>query len=391
MFNSWIAYNKDELINLIIKSKAQNWCKSEVISKEQNEEIALAHPSNLYSPSVPLRIWYFIFTLFGGLTAAGPFGLLFSDIGGKGIRVLMIVLGVVMVIITDRLIIVKNHYKSGMVEAGIYAGFILILSGIFMFEPDTMYVYPLLSLVIATFVAIRYMNITALFFAVFFLGWLVFQVLHDLGGLFEALLPFELMALFGGLYLLIQKLKTRENVFFWEDQFILLDSLSLLIFYIVGNYFVVRELSIEMMDLHLKEDEDIPFAFLFYGLIVLIPILYLYIGFKSKSILFIRMSLIVTLITILTFRYYFSIGHPEITVTVGGALMLILGLVGMNYWKEDKHSFTRKLVLKDKWANPEGADFIVSQTMSTNSGDSNPVDEIGGGGSFGGGGASCKF
>jgi uncharacterized membrane protein YgcG len=168
------------------------------------------------------------------------------------------------------------------------------------------------------------------------------------------------------------------------------EALSLLLIYAAGNYLVVRELSIELMDLFLEEGNDIPFAYIFYALTVLIPIGYLYFGIKHKDIVLLRVSLLVLAFSVFTFKYYYGFGHPEITLTVAGIVLLVITILLLNYLKTIRYGFTRENILGEKWANVNAEAFIISQTMGGNQ-VTTPEQFKGGGGGFGGGGATGSF
>jgi uncharacterized membrane protein YgcG len=196
--------------------------------------------------------------------------------------------------------------------------------------------------------------------------------------------------IFTPLYFFIRKLKKQEPLKFWHNNLLIVESLSLLFIYAAGNYLVVRELSVELMDLYLETGADIPFAFIFYGLTVLIPIAYLYFGIKYKNIVLLRVSLIVLAFSVFTFKYYFSLGHPEITLTVAGLTLLAISIALLNYLKIARNGFTREKLLTEKWGSMNAEAFIISQTMG---GNQVTVKEQfkGGDGSFGGGGATGSY
>jgi uncharacterized membrane protein YgcG len=160
--------------------------------------------------------------------------------------------------------------------------------------------------------------------------------------------------------------------------------------YLAGNYLVVRELSVNLMDLSLTEGQDIPFSFIFYSLTVLFPVLYLYFGVKNKDMVLLRISLLIFGLSVFTFKYYYGFGHPEITLTIAGLILSCITLILFNYLKVMRNGFTREDVLSSKWANANVEAFIISQTLG---GNQVKVDESfqGEGGSFGGGGSSGSF
>jgi uncharacterized membrane protein YgcG len=204
------------------------------------------------------------------------------------------------------------------------------------------------------------------------------------------MVPFVMILLFIPLYCYSKKLGQRSHLAAWNNNLILVEGISLIVIYLSGNYLVVRELSIELMGLALEDGEDIPFAIVFYALTVIIPITFLYFGLRKKDVVLLRVSLILIAFSVFTFKYYYGFGHPEITLTVAGAVLTIASVLLLNYLKVTRHGYTRENLLSEKWGDTNLQAFIVSQTMGGNQVTPEQGFE-GGGGDFGGGGASGKF
>jgi hypothetical protein len=141
--------------------------------------------------------------------------------------------------------------------------------------------------------------------------------------------------------------------------------------------------------MYLAEGQDIPLAYLFYALTVIIPVLYLYAGIKNRDMILLRVSLVVIAFSVFTFKYYYSLGHHEITFTIGGAILIGVSLYLYRYLKTIKGGFTAENILSSKWSNLQAEAFIVSQTLGGNKVEEAPAQ--GGGGGFGGGGSTDRF
>jgi uncharacterized membrane protein YgcG len=147
-----------------------------------------------------------------------------------------------------------------------------------------------------------------------------------------------------------------------------------------------------MMNLYLGPDQDIPFAIIFYILTAIIPIVYLYLGIHTKDVVLIRVSIFLVALSAFTFKYYFSFGHPEITLTIAGGLVLTITLLLLNYLKISKYGYTRENLLSEKWGDMNVEAFIISQTVGGNQVDAVASQgDSGGGGEFGGGGSTDSF
>ncbi len=393
MTNLIFAYNIPKLEKRNVLSEARNLFKSNVLNEEQWSKIKVEFTTNLYTPSVTMRVLLFIVSLIGMSTIMGPIGLIVGDVGASGYQVLAFLLGISLLLFVEKVLIKDSfHYKSGVTEAGIYAGMSFIAFALLGTKSHSMLVYPIVGFLLTAFVAIRYLNLTALVLTIGFFGWILFQVLSDIGGVAQALMPFVFMTSFGLIYWGSEKVRVKLSAEFLNDQFIILQTISLFLFYLAGNYFVVRELSIKMMGLTLSEHQDIPFAFVFYGLTALVPIGIIYWGIKHKSVLMIRVALLTIALSVITFKYYFSLGMPVLTITIAGAILVIVALLLLNYLKQVRNGYTRERLLDNKWSSPDMMAFVASQTLGGNQGSGSVSDELQfGGGKFGGAGAGGNW
>ena len=393
MIDLIIAYDIAELEKKTVLNEAENLYRSGLLNDEQRQKTGEVFASKLYTPSLFMKVLLFVFSLVGMTTIIGPIAAIIGNVGRSGFQFLALLLGIFLIFFTER-ILIKNkfHFNSGITEAGIFSGLLFIAFGILGSQPDNGILYPVVGFILAAFAAIRYLNLFALVLTIGFFAWIIFKILTAIGGVAEALIPFVFMATFGLLYWFSIKLqKILANVIF-EKQFILLKTISLLFFYVAGNYFVVRELSIRLMGLNLSGEDDIPFAFLFYLLTALVPVGYLYWGITRKSILLIRVGLLAIALSVITFKYYFSLGPPVITITVSGIVLIAIALTLLNYLKQMRGGFTREQLIIEKWSSQDLAAIIASQTLGGNK-VSEPVSEepLFNGGRFGGGGAGGSW
>ncbi|MBU2951359.1 hypothetical protein KO493_11685 [Tamlana agarivorans] len=391
MNKSYIAYDIKALENKKILSKSQSLYKSKLISEKQWEDIREAFSTNLYSPSVFMRVLLFILSYLGFSTAAVPFGFIFMDLDNFGFQILFTIIGVLLLFLTEKILIKdKHHYLSGITEAGLFSGFSFIALGLLFNEPENILVYPIVLFVLSALASIRYLNRVTLLLAIAFLGWIIFQILIDIGGYAKALIPCAFMLYFGTIYLGAIKFEKKLVSIIFEDFFIILKSIALTCFYIAGNYFVVRELSIELMGVELTEAEDIPFSYLFYAFTILIPLCFLYWGIKKKTILLIRVGLITIALSIITLLYYFNTLTPVVTITLIGAMLITTALLLFNYLKNPRYGFTRENIILKQSHSKDLTAFIASQTLGGHNTPTETESYFGGGG-FGGGGANSNW
>ncbi len=385
------AYNESLVYHLAVIKVSKKWWKHGFIEKQQFENIQQAYAVQLYNPNLIIRILLFIATLFAlsGITVF--LGLIVAEMNEDVIAIACSTYGIVSFFLLEKLFINKNHYKSGVTEAILYhsCGFTIGgLSGITDF--DNMHVILWSCLIVFSFSAIRYLDLLCTLAATVSFAGILFFEFYNIGGIFQQIIPFVFIAGFTPIYFWVKKLKQRINLRLWRNNFLMIESISLLFIYAAGNYMVVRELSVSMMNLEIIEGGDIPFAFIFYTLTVIIPMMYLYFGIKKKDMVLLRVSLIVLAFSVFTFKYYYSLGHPEITLTFAGLVLIGITITVMRYLKIMRNGFTRENILSEKWGNMSVEAFVISQTMG---GNQSNVDHpsMPGGGSSGGGGASSSF
>ncbi len=386
------AYNETGLYNLAVVKEAKRWSNQDLIEETQLATIRETYTSPFYHPNFIIRVLLFVATLLALSGVSGFLGLMISNMGEDVFPFACLLYGLVSFIFLEKIFIGNNHhFKSGVTEGMLYhaCGF-TIVGLVWMADFDTHFVL-LTCFVVFSFTAFRYLDLLTTIAAILSFAGILFYTCYDAGGIFQQIIPFVFIIAFGVLYAVVKKMKARKAFQFWSLNLLILEGLSLLFIYVAGNYLVVRELSVELMDLYLEEGQDIPFAFIFYGLTVIIPAAYLYFGIKNKDIVLLRVSLIVIAFSVFTFKYYFSLGHPEITLTLAGAILLGITLLLFNYLKTIRHGFTRENHLAEKWGNLNLQAFIVSQTLGGNQAVASEQVETGGGGTFGGGGSTDSF
>jgi len=383
------AYNKQWLYHLAVIKEAKRWLKANLITQQQLTTIKENHPVSFYHPNLIVRVLLFVATVLALFGVTGFLALIFLEGTDKDtLAIASFIYGVISFVVLEGAFIRTNsHYKSGVTEAMLYHSIGFVIASVSDFDEQ---VILWTCLVVFSFSAVRYLDWICTIAAVGSSAGVLFYECYNLGGIFQQIIPFAFIFSFTIVYGLTRQLKSNDRFKLWINNLILVESLSLLLIYAGGNYFVVRELSVEMMGLVIEENQDIPFAFIFYTLTILIPVIYLYFGIKRKDVVLLRVSLIVIAFSAFTFKYYFSLGHPEITLTIAGLILLGVSISLLNYLKVTRYGITRENLLNEKWANANAEAFVISQTMGGNQISTTAGDQSGGGDS-GGGGASTSF
>ncbi len=386
------AYNEVNLYNLAVIKESKRWSSQGLIEEVQLKNIEQEYPCSFYHPNIIIRILLFIATLFALSGVTGLLALLFGKLGEGIVATGCLMYGTFSFVILDRVLVNQyRHYKSGVTEALLYHACGFAIVGLSWMADFNTYFVLITCLLVFSYAAVRFLDLLTTVAAIGSLAGLLFYACYEAGGIFQQVIPFVFILCFGSVYVITRKLKKHNHLKFWLLNMMIVEVISLLLVYAAGNYLVVRELSINLMNLELVGGQDIPFAFLFYALTIIVPFALLYTGIKHKDVLALRVSLIAIAFTVFTFKYYYGFGHPEITLTVAGALLFGIGMLLFNYLKKMRGGFTRENHLAEKWANLNLQAFVISQTLGGNQSGVGSQIETGGGGKFGGGGSTDSF
>lgn len=384
------VYHPQHLYNLAVIKEARRWWKAGFITSENLSQIQDQYKAPFYHPNVMIRILLFVATLLAISGVTGLLGVFFSNLEDELIAIGCALYGIASFVVLEKAFIKNNHYKSGVTEAILYhaCGFTIGgIAGIADFDYVSLTVWT--SAIVFGFAAVRYLDLVSTTAAILSFAYAIFHHFYSAGGIFQHIIPFVFILVFGAGFFLMRSLRNDPLNNVWGNVLIVSESLCLLLAYAGGNYLVVRELSINLLNLQLEPQQDIPFAMVFYILTIILPISYLYFGIKRKDIVLIRVSLFMVAFSVFTFKYYYSFGHPEITITLAGAIVLIVTLVLMNYLKVIRNGYTRENLLSEKWASMNVQAFVISQTMGGNIAPEQA--DMPGGGASGGGGATDRF
>jgi hypothetical protein len=102
--------------------------------------------------------------------------------------------------------------------------------------------------------------------------------------------------------------------------------------------------------------------------------------------------MVLLVLTVLTFQYFFSLGHPEILVTVAGAALVIFAYVVIRLLKRGNLLFTYTQDVEEPEEDQELESFVINETFAKSVQSQASVGENPfGGGQFGGGGSTGNY
>lgn len=388
-----IAYNPQWLNNLLLRAQAEKAAAAHCISEEEKQAVFAAHPAGFYTPNVFVRVGLFILTVVILVFGMGLISLLFLSSGSEKIFGGMFVFFGLCFYGGLELMVSKNHYRSGVDDALLWTSAACIIGGINALGPVAAEVNAVIVFFTASFLFLRFTNAVMAAIAALSLLALLFLVLTRWGPAASAITPFVLMPAAALLYFLSKKLLRAPQWKQYTDGLMLVAITALVCIYVAGNYFVVREASIEMFNLSLAEGQDIPLGWLFWLFTLAIPLLYILRGIQQKDAVLLRVGLLLVAAIVFTVRYYYHVLPAETAMVLGGILFIAIAYALIKYLHTPKHGFTYKEQKADKnfMDRLQVESLVIAQTFS---GPVQPGSDTGtrfGGGSGGGGGATGDF
>jgi hypothetical protein len=395
---AFYAYKPEWAFSTALRQRAARWQRQQLISPEQLASIEATYPLDYYQPVWPLRVGLFLFAVLG-LSMAGGFSFLIT---GNSPLAATFLHCIVCFVVLELLIKERRFYHSGADNALLYTGLstavglIAYVSSTYLWpnhldqQFTPVYAIPPLLLVLALLLAATVRYADALVMAVATgVALLVAAIIsiHIPFGL--ELLPFLMMGAAGALLLMqrrwVRHLAGTHLADYYANCLLMLKVVSLAVFYLAGNYLVVREGNAELHNL--SASEQVPFAPVFYALTAGIPLVYIIMGLRRADRPMLLLGLLALAFSIFTLRHYRSLMPPEIAAVGAGLLLTVLAGALLRTLRPARFGLTSEPDDEPRHFNLEN--LIQAQTAHA------PNAPVGGfefgGGQSGGGGATGQF
>ncbi|MCR6639197.1 MAG: hypothetical protein NVV82_09485 [Sporocytophaga sp.] len=401
-----ITYNKKSLENLRLLKQAKVWKEKQLFSEPTFDKIQGTYINDLYTPNFFIRVGLFLFT---SILISASLGLItlitFSDSNADvGLTFRILIYAIITGFATEMVIKEKKFFRAGVDDALQYATVGLFITAITIFidslnrynyydepyynENDNIIQVLAIALPILIFFATRYVDrlITAMAFGV--LIYLIFDLVSNSGPIGKAVCPFAICLTTFLIYQLVKRYAYAEKWIIWKDNFNIIELLCLLTLYLSVNYFIVRELNAVLNNDY--SSAQIPLAWLFYVTTATIPLLYIYFGVTKKDRLQLQLGMLLITFAVFTFKYYFSLGHHEITITLAGVFMIGVAWVVNKLLKTPKIGLTvNKDDLENEFNLSDAEAVVIAETLGKGSAQQDNFEF--GEGNFGGGGSGGRF
>lgn len=403
-----IAYDKALLDNVYLDEEANRLKKAGFVSPEQYKQFSYQLLKLKSQNNIFIRIGFFIlgcmlYSSICGFLSLLWFGICDGLFVNTGDRNAAYIFGIYILFILgfgakEFMSRKMNYFGFGLDDAFILGGILALLIAVALtFEQnyDPNYLFVIISMAIASSVAyLRYLNLSLALLACIGItgsvGYLVFDYLI----IGKAILPFVMMLLAGISYFLSKKGLQNLTVPYYYKGLKLAKGFCLIVFYLAGNYFVVREANASLsQDYYEGGSPEIPFAMIFWCFTFIIPILYLIFSLKNKDRMMLWIGFLAMCFSFFTFRTYHHVLPPEVALTIGGLVVFAFTYFSIKKTKYNETGITFKA---DRFTNPNAfanLQILVAASQFGLKPEATVTDspmEFGGGG-FSGGGSSGEF
>ncbi|MGA9636920.1 hypothetical protein [Flavobacterium sp.] len=386
-----IAYNKTELENQFLIEEAHSLYKAGFISKENYTTIEDQLPTVKKQKNILIRL---------GMTVLGVF--LYSSICGfltlvglsqiddnfNFLLYLYAIIGFAGVEFYAK----QNYKEQGLDDTFLIGGQGLLAIAIGMTTNGYELVIASIATAIALLTYIRYINLNSVYIFCISSTATIAYTLFEIGSMGKIILPFALMLFAVALYIVSQKLIQKIVFPLYHKGIVVVKNFSLVLFYLSGNYLVVRELSVALLGNEIAPNSDIPFAWFFYAFTFIVPAIYIVYGLRDKKRSMLWIGFVATVFSIYTIRYYHHLLPTEVALTVGGLLLFCITYFSIKKIKDKTSGITFH---PDRFIN--SSDFIHTEALILTSQfglkpevhTESPMEF--GGGDFSGGGSGGSF
>ena len=385
-----LAYNKTTLENLAIHEAAEEAADVNLISAQKENEIKIHYPIDLYSPNIFVRIGLGLLTIFIVLSSAGLIGLMTNFESPTFILFLFAAGSFAML---TYMTATKKHFNSGVDHILMAATIIFLTAAFLQMLPLHINDNILASAVICIISLCFFLRFADSIMAIVSFGAVVVLMLNIslyFGAASGMLLSFAVMAFTAILYFVLQNNKSNRLTIYYSKPILVLQLLALATFYIAGNIYVVTEFLKEFLPGAGSTSLPLWFRYFLWAFTALVPIVYIITGIKYREVMLCRIGIASVAISILTYRYYYSILPAEAAMILAGSIVCTCSYLLTKYLKQPKGGFIFKDIQRRKKDTANLVGVIIAETFGQRE-TSLQQETTFGGGSFGGAGAGDRY
>ena len=334
------AYNETWVTNLAVEQTAACWLSKRLISEEQFASVKENFPNNFYRPGQFIKIGLFLFACIACSFFTGLLSLMLMDSGQYTYIPICLLSFAGFIFMLNYQIRNRRLYHSGVDNALLYASIASLLGCLFLFFENRLEVWQYCLVILAVLSLAIYFYADLICSVAFFVTYVVLPAnLMLQSAMGKALLPFGVMILSVLIYVTAEKVAHT----YYQNCRKIFKFLSLISFYLGGNYLVFRETNALLMDMSGTISPQITLAPLFWLFSFAIPSFYLIYGLRNKNRMLLLTGLICLGFSGYTFCFYHNFLTLAQTLIAAGVFMILFAVWAVRYLKEPRHGISDQL------------------------------------------------
>jgi hypothetical protein len=287
----------------------------------------------------------------------------------------------------------QKFYRYGIDDAFLL-GAQMVLFAAMLTSTDENYLPVCIEMVLVSIISyLRYVHLSSALLACVFAMASLTYLMFEFGTIGKSILPFVMIVFSAMGYFLSKKgLKNLKSTYYAKG-IESVNNFSLILFYLSGNYMVVRELSILLLEKDIPVTQEIPFAIFFYVFTLSIPICYLFYSLIKKYKPMLWIGFLALAFSVFTILYYHHILPVEVALTLGGLVLFVFSYFLI---KKIKNNETGITFLPDRFSDSNSLLNAETLIVASQFGlkpeikpEESPMEF--GAGDFSGGGSGGKF
>ncbi|QZK90234.1 hypothetical protein K5V07_06890 [Flavobacterium sp. CHNK8] len=334
-----IQYNKTELEQEFLVSEGHSLKKAGFIDESQFRLIDKNLTVLKSQKNILIRIGFFLLGSFLYSSICGFLTLISLDSMNENYQFLVYLFAIIGFIGTE-VLTNQKYYGYGLDDAFILGGQLCLAIAIGISTDGNKLTISLILSITSLLCYFRYVQLSMVFLFCITLTCSILFLMFELGAFAKTILPFTMMFFAIVIYFGSKKLLARLTLPFYYNGIVFTQAFALILFYISGNYMVVRELSSELMGVIVTANNDIPFAIFFYGFTFIVPVSYLVLSLYKKDRFMLWIGILALCFSIYTIRFYYAVLPVEIALTIGGLVLFAFTFFAIKKIKNNTNGVT---------------------------------------------------
>ncbi|MES2691411.1 MAG: hypothetical protein V4658_13465, partial [Bacteroidota bacterium] len=336
-------YNRKKIDRAAYETVLRLWIGKGLLKPEEINSGAMGAEKPYRDYHLLKRIGLYLGTLIAVHSVIGFFYLAVFDAldGGENIyKFLMLITGVSLYILLDRMIPGSSLYKQGTDDALLHAAFFYTSFGLGALVDLHLHTLP--NMLLGAFILLPVAAVSAIRYADSLMAVFTIILIYTIPLLGVALINMQLLFFSAlvviplGIFLLtrIGKADTFKH-HYWKNCFSSSRFAICVLMYASINLYVIKSLAFSLMGV-----DDIPLHFVFLALTILAPFIFIVTGLVKKKKYLVHAGLFLLIPTVSTIRYYYSVMPAELALMMAGLAITLVSYFAITHLRKTGTAYT---------------------------------------------------